>query len=106
VPLSFGLLHLTSLILEFSQAHPDIHIDVDFNDRKVNLIEEGMDLALRITEKLPETTVARRLTVCRFLVVLRRRTTCGSMASRGTRTNWHAMPASPTRWPRAVVGRF
>jgi DNA-binding transcriptional LysR family regulator len=68
VPLSFGLLHLTSLILDFSQAHPDIHIDVDLNDRRVNLIEEGMDLALRITDKLPETTVARRLTACRFLV--------------------------------------
>ena len=68
VPLSFGLLHLTSLIHEFSLAHPDIHMDVDFNDRRVNLIEEGMDLALRITDKLPETTVARRLTVCRFVV--------------------------------------
>ncbi len=68
VPLSFGLLHLTPLILEFSQAHPDIHIDVDFNDRRVNLIEEGMDLALRITEHLPETTVVRRLTTCRFVV--------------------------------------
>jgi DNA-binding transcriptional LysR family regulator len=69
VPLSFGLLHLTPLILDFSQLHPDIHIDVDFNDRRVNLIEEGMDLALRITDHLPDTTVARRLTACRFAVV-------------------------------------
>lgn len=69
VPLAFGLLHLTPLILEFAQAHPEIHIDVDFNDRRVNLIEEGMDLGLRITEQLPETTVARRLTSCRFVVV-------------------------------------
>jgi DNA-binding transcriptional LysR family regulator len=69
VPLAFGLLHLTPLILEFAQAHPGIHIDVDFNDRRVNLIEDGMDLGLRITEHLPETTVARRLAVCRFVVV-------------------------------------
>ncbi|MDP1610599.1 MAG: LysR family transcriptional regulator [Sulfuritalea sp.] len=68
VPLSFGLLHLTPLILEFSQAHPDIRIDLDFNDRRVNLIEEGMDLALRITDRLPDTTVARRLTTCRSVV--------------------------------------
>lgn len=68
VPLTFGLLHLTPLILEFSQAHPDIRIDLDFNDRRVNLIEEGLDLALRITERLPETTVARRLTTCRSVV--------------------------------------
>ncbi|KAF0163604.1 MAG: LysR family transcriptional regulator [Rhodocyclaceae bacterium] len=69
VPLTFGLLHLTPLILEFSRAHPDIHIDLDFNDRRVNLIEEGMDFALRITDRLPETTVARRLTSCRSVVV-------------------------------------
>ena len=69
VPLSFGLMHLAPLILEFSLANPDIHVDVDFNDRRVNLIEEGMDLALRITERLPDTAVARRLTSCRFVVV-------------------------------------
>ncbi len=69
VPMTFGLLHLTPLILEFSQAHPDIRIDLDFNDRRVNLIEEGMDFALRITDRLPETTVARRLTTCRSVVV-------------------------------------
>ncbi len=68
VPLSFGLLHLTPLILEFSRAHPDIRVDLDFNDRRVNLIEEGMDLGLRITAGLPDTTVARRLTTCRSVV--------------------------------------
>jgi len=69
VPLSFGLLHLAPMILEFSLANPDIHVDVDLNDRRVNLIEEGMDLALRITERLPDTAVARRLTTCRFVIV-------------------------------------
>ncbi len=69
VPLTFGLLHLTPLIMEFSKTHPDIHIDLDFNDRRVNLIEEGMDLGLRITRRLPETTVARRLTTCRSVVL-------------------------------------
>lgn len=69
VPMTFGLLHLTPLILEFSRIHPDIRIDLDFNDRHVNLIEEGMDLALRITDHLPDTTVARRLTRCRSVVV-------------------------------------
>lgn len=69
VPMTFGLRHLTPLILEFSQSHPEIRIDLDFNDRRVNLIEEGMDFALRITERLPETTVARRLAACRFVVL-------------------------------------
>lgn len=69
VPMTFGLMHLTPLILEFSKAHPEIRIDLDFNDRRVNLIEEGMDFALRISRHLPETTVARRLTTCRSVVV-------------------------------------
>lgn len=69
VPMTFGLLHLTPLILEFSRTHPNIHIDLDFNDRHVNLIEEGMDFALRFTDHLPDTTVARRLTSCRLVVV-------------------------------------
>lgn len=69
LPLSFGLHHLTPLIIEFSQTHPDIHFDLDFNDRRVDLIEEGLDLGLRISDSLADTTVARRLSVCRFAVV-------------------------------------
>jgi DNA-binding transcriptional LysR family regulator len=69
VPMTFGLAHLTPLLLEFSKIHPEIHMDLDFNDRRVNLIEEGMDLALRITDRLPETTVTRRLAACRFVIV-------------------------------------
>lgn len=68
VPMTFGLMHLTPLILEFSQAHPDIRIDLELNDRRVNLIEEGLDLALRITRELEDTQVARRLTTCRSVV--------------------------------------
>lgn len=69
LPLSFGLHHLTPLILEFTQAHPGIHFDLDFNDRRVDLIEEGLDLGLRISDQLADTTVVRRLSACRFVVV-------------------------------------
>ena len=69
VPLSFGLRHLTPLLLEFGQAYPDISIDVDYTDRKVNLIEEGADLAIRITGRLGPQDVARRISVCRSTVV-------------------------------------
>lgn len=69
VPLSFGLRHLTPLLLEFGQAYPDISLDVDYTDRKVNLIEEGADLAIRITRRLGPQEVARRISVCRSMVV-------------------------------------
>lgn len=69
VPLSFGLRHLTPLLLEFGQAYPDISLEVDYTDRKVNLIEEGADLAIRITARLGPQDVARRISVCRSTVV-------------------------------------
>lgn len=69
VPMSLGVVHLMPLIAEFSEAHPEIGIDLDFSDRRVNLIEEAMDVAIRITGVLADTQVARRITTCRFAVV-------------------------------------
>lgn len=62
LPLSFGLMHLGPAINAFLQAHPLIEFDLDFNDRKVDLMEEGFDLAIRI-DNLPDSSmIARRLT--------------------------------------------
>lgn len=68
VPMSFGLLHLMPLLAEFMAAHPGVRIELDYSDRRADLIEEGFDLALRIAAQLPETQVARRLSVCRSVV--------------------------------------
>jgi DNA-binding transcriptional LysR family regulator len=68
VPMSFGLRHLMPLIADYTVAHPDIRLELDFSDRRVDLIEEGFDFALRIATQLPETQVARRLSVCRSVV--------------------------------------
>ena len=69
VPLSFGLRHLTPLLLDFGAAYPDVSLEVDYTDRKVNLIEEGADLAIRITGRLGPQEVARRISVSRMIVV-------------------------------------
>lgn len=69
VPFSFGLRHLTPLLLDFGVRYPEITIEVDYTDRRVNLIEEGVDLAIRITGKLAPQDVARKISVCRMLVV-------------------------------------
>lgn len=68
VPMSFGLLHLMPLLAEFMAAHPGVRIELDYSDRRADLIEEGFDLALRIAARLPDTQVARRLSVCRSVV--------------------------------------
>lgn len=60
-PLSFGLQHLAPAILEFNQNHTQITFDIDFNDRQVDLIHEGFDLALRIGVLADSTLIARRL---------------------------------------------
>ena len=61
VPLSFGLMHLGSAINEFLQQHPDIEFDLDFNDRQVDLLAEGFDLAIRIASLPDSSLIARHL---------------------------------------------
>lgn len=69
VPLSFGLRHLTPLLLEFAAAYPEVALDVDYSDRRSNLLEEGIDLAVRIAERLEPGDVARRLGAAGLVVV-------------------------------------
>jgi len=61
-PLSFGIAHLAPALREFSHQHPDIIFDVDFNDRKVDLVEEGFDLAIRISNLADSSLMARKIT--------------------------------------------
>lgn len=61
-PLSFGLTHLAPALREFNRQHPDIHYELDFNDRKVDLVEEGFDLAIRISKLEDSSLIARKFT--------------------------------------------
>ncbi len=69
VPMSFGLRHLMPLIADYGKRHPDIRLELDFSDRRADLIEEGLDMAIRIAPELPDTQIVRRLTTCRLQVV-------------------------------------
>ncbi|MCG5495909.1 LysR family transcriptional regulator [Ectothiorhodospira variabilis] len=60
-PVSFGIRHLAPALADFKQAYPAVTLDVTFNDHLVNLVEEGVDLAVRITSSLDPTLVARPL---------------------------------------------
>jgi DNA-binding transcriptional LysR family regulator len=68
VPLSFGLLHLMPLLNDFIAEHPALLLDLNLSDRQLNLIEEGVDLAIRIGRLADSTLVARRLAPIRFVV--------------------------------------
>lgn len=68
VPVSFGVRQIVPLLPELSARHPGLTIDLGLNDRQVDLIEEGWDLAVRIGSLRQQTLVARRLAPCRMMV--------------------------------------
>lgn len=45
---AFGRRVLTPLVLEFMRQHPDVQVDLNFEDRYVNLVEQGIDVAVRM----------------------------------------------------------
>ena len=66
-PMSFGTRFLSPLITQFMHAHPALEVRLDLNDRRVDLLEEGYDVAIRIGSLPDSSLVARRLTRCRLL---------------------------------------
>jgi DNA-binding transcriptional LysR family regulator len=61
-PMSFGLLRIAPLLPEFHDRHPEVELDVVFNDRYVDLLEEGVDVAVRVGAQLEDSSlVARRI---------------------------------------------
>ncbi len=60
-PLSFGVSHLGPAIIDFMREHPLVDFDIDFSDRKIDLIAEGMDLAIRIGDLPDSSLIARKI---------------------------------------------
>jgi len=68
LPLSFGVRHMCKPIAAFSNRHPKVEFDLNLNDRRIDLIEEGADLALRIGRLQDSSLIARRLFDVRAVV--------------------------------------
>lgn len=80
LPVSFGMLRVVPLLAAFRARHPRVAVEFGLNDRVVDLVEEGWDLAVRIGALPDSSLVARRLAPCRMAV-------CASpayLAARGT----------------------
>ncbi len=58
---AFGRRVLTPLVLRFMQQHPGLQIDLSFDDRYVNLVEQGIDVAIRMGRLADSTLGARYL---------------------------------------------
>lgn len=59
-PMSFGLVRLARLLPEFQHRFPEVELDVVLNDRRIALVEEGIDVAVRIGTSLEDSTLVAR----------------------------------------------
>ena len=83
-PVALGQYRLNAIVQQFLAAHPGIGIELILNDRFVDLVEEGVDIAFRLGGVPPPDVVGRRLaTIPRMLVASN-----AYLAARGT-------PATP-----------
>jgi DNA-binding transcriptional LysR family regulator len=84
-PLSFGLCHLSPAIDVFMREHPELKFNIDFSDRQIDLVEQGVDLAIRIADLEDSSLQARRICPVRMLF-------CASPAYLAQ----HGMPGEPS----------
>ena len=61
VPRDFGLLYISPNLPKFIELHPNLHVEIEFEDKRVDLIAEGYDLALRIGYMQDSSLVARKI---------------------------------------------
>lgn len=84
IPLSYGQHVLAPVIAEYSQNYPMVSLDIALSDRKVDIVEEGFDLAIRIGTLAQSDLIARKVGRVRSLV-------CAAPAYLAR----HGTPASP-----------
>jgi DNA-binding transcriptional LysR family regulator len=68
-PLSFGTLHLAPALAEFAKTHPKVELDISFEDRTVDLVAGGFDLAVRLGTLEDSSLIARRIAPMRRVVL-------------------------------------
>ena len=67
-PMSFGTLHLAGAVSAFMREYPELEVQLVLNDRFVDLLAEGFDVAVRIGELADSSLVARRIASSRMLL--------------------------------------
>ncbi len=67
-PLTFARSYLARSIADFQAQYPQISIDLTLNDRVVDIVDEGFDLAIRIGVLADSSLIARKLAPCRVVL--------------------------------------
>jgi len=68
-PAGFGRRHVAPLIMQFLDANPEVTVNLDLSDRLVDLVNEGIDCAIRVGELTDSSLVSIRLAENRRVVV-------------------------------------
>jgi DNA-binding transcriptional LysR family regulator len=68
-PVGFGRLHVSQIVTAYLKRYGDVAVDLRLSDRMVNLVEDGIDLAVRIGHLPDSTLVARHVGEMRRIVV-------------------------------------
>jgi DNA-binding transcriptional LysR family regulator len=69
-PFAFGRLYVMTIVKEFVDVYPDTRIDLRLNDQYVDLIQEGIDVAVRVGKLADSTLVSRTIGLLRGLIVV------------------------------------
>lgn len=83
-PVTFGEEYLTMMVAAFLETYPEISIELQLTDRFVSLVDEGVDVAIRIANLTDSSLIARRLAPARIVV-------CASPSY----LEQHGVPATP-----------
>lgn len=68
-PVSFGAHRLTPVIGDYLAAYPQVKVELNLNDRLVDLAEEGFDCGVRMSHSIDEGLIARPLAASRMFAV-------------------------------------
>ncbi|HIJ61306.1 MAG TPA: LysR family transcriptional regulator [Rhodospirillaceae bacterium] len=121
-PMSFAIHHLAPLVPSFLERYPEVDLDMEMNDRYVNLIEEGFDLAIRIGRLEDSSLIARqlapsRLVLCASPDYLRHHGRpetpddlathcCLTYSARTLASEWRFQDSRGKRWTVEIKGRL
>ena len=68
-PMSFGVLHIAPVLPKFLERYPQLRVDMNLDDRKIDVIEGGFDVSIRISDMEDSSLVARRIGPCHHVIV-------------------------------------
>ncbi|HZD24646.1 MAG TPA: LysR family transcriptional regulator, partial [Alphaproteobacteria bacterium] len=94
-PMTFGTMHLGPAIADFMALYPELEVELVLDDRFVDLVQEGFDVAVRITSLTDSSLIARRIAPSRHVV-------CGAPAY----FQRHGVPQSPAELRDHVCLRY